>query len=86
MSHELNYYICRVEHGLSAAEQRAADQRLGEVAAALADLSQLVARSLGRGLRVVPGLGRVKRPGIGATVAVARPGRVLRGDGQCSTC
>lgn len=70
MSYQLNYYIYRLEHGRSAAEERAADQSMGELAAALADFRHVVAGSFGRGLRVVPGLARTKHPGKTATVAV----------------
>ena len=39
------YYLYRLEHGLSAAEQRAVDQRTGELAAALADARSTVTHS-----------------------------------------
>ena len=38
MVYTLSYQMYRCEHGLSAAEQRAADVRAGEAAAALRDL------------------------------------------------
>jgi hypothetical protein len=38
MMYSLSYQMCKYEHGLSAAEQRAADVRAGEVAAAARDL------------------------------------------------
>jgi hypothetical protein len=38
MVYTLSYQIYKYEHGLSAAEQRAADVRAGEAAAALRDL------------------------------------------------
>jgi hypothetical protein len=38
MFHPLSYQLYRYERGLSAAEQRAADVRAGEAAAALRDL------------------------------------------------
>jgi hypothetical protein len=65
------YYIYRLEHGLSAAEQRAADQRAGELAAALADVRGAVALSLSRGLGALKALGRVNRRRIEASVAAA---------------
>ena len=55
------YYIYRLEHGLSVAEQRAADQRMGELAAALADVRAGVGLSLGRGLGALRALGRAGR-------------------------
>jgi hypothetical protein len=70
MSYQLNYYVYRLEHGLSAAEQRAADLSAGQMAAALAEFRRLVAGSLGRGLRTVRGLGRLSRTGKATTVAV----------------
>lgn len=65
------YYIYRPEHALSAAEQRAADQRIGELAAALADVRSAVALSLCRGLGALNALGRVKCTRKEASVAVA---------------
>jgi hypothetical protein len=38
MPYPLSYQLYKYEHGLTAAEQRAADLRTGEVAAALRDL------------------------------------------------
>jgi len=38
MAYTLSYQMYKCEHGLSAAEQRAADVRAGEAAAALRDL------------------------------------------------
>ena len=55
------YYFYRLEHGLSAAEQRAADQRGGELAAALADVRGAVALNLCRGLGALKAIGRVNR-------------------------
>jgi hypothetical protein len=63
------YYIYGPEHGLSAAEQRTADQRTGELAAALADVRGAVALSLCRGLGALKALGRMTRTGKKATVA-----------------
>ena len=65
------YYIYRLEHGLSAAEQRAADQRAGEVAAALADVRGAVALNLRRGLGALKAPGRVNRRRREAGVAAA---------------
>lgn len=65
------YYIYRLEHGLTAAEQRAADQRIGELAAALADLRGAVALSLSRGLGALKALGRADRTSKEASVAEA---------------
>ena len=59
------YYIYRREHGLSAAEQRAADQRIGELAEALADVRSAVAQSLRRRLGFL-------RPWAGRTVRAKR--------------
>jgi hypothetical protein len=66
------YYFYRLEHGLSAAEQRAADQRAGELAAALADARGAVALNLCRGLGALKDLvGRVNRRRKAASVAAA---------------
>ena len=43
MSYQLNHFTYRVEHGFTAAEQRAVDQRTGELAAGLAGLRQFMA-------------------------------------------
>jgi hypothetical protein len=56
MVYTLSYQMYKYEHGLSAAEQRAADVRAGEAAAALA-AARAAAR---RGLRLRPG--RAFRP------------------------
>jgi hypothetical protein len=74
MLYTLSYQTYKYEHGLSAAEQRAADVRVGEVAAALRDLRLC----LGRGFR----LRHRVRPARGAADAVtgsvaAAPTRVL---------
>jgi len=69
------YYIYRLEHGLSAAEERAADQRIGELAAALADVRSAVAQSLCRGLGGLRALGSVSRPRKEASVAAGLAGR-----------
>lgn len=67
------YYIYRLEHGLSAAEQRAADQRLGEMAAALGQLRSAVAHSVSRGLGTLKRLSKVNSSRKQASVAAATP-------------
>ena len=69
------YYIYRLEHGLSAAEQRAADQRIGEMAAALADVRSSTVLSLRRGFGALKALGRADRTRKEASVAAAAPAR-----------
>jgi hypothetical protein len=74
MFHSPSYQLYRYEHGLSAAEQRAADVRAGEAAAALRDLRLRLGRAFGLRHRV--------RPGRGAADAVtgsrdAAPMRIL---------
>jgi hypothetical protein len=49
-----SYQLYRYEHGLSAADQRAADVRAGEAAAALRDLRLRVARMVSLRHRVRP--------------------------------
>jgi hypothetical protein len=76
MFHSLSDRLYRCEHGLSAAEQRAADVCPGEAAAALRDLRL----HLGRAFR----LRRRVRPVRGAAGAMtgsraAAPARVLPG-------
>lgn len=75
MNDYYTYRTYRLEHGLSAAEQRAADQRTGEVAKALADFRQGLLLSLGRGLgalrgRVTQGRARSRRPEPRSTAVV----------------
>ena len=55
MFHSPSYQLYRYEHGLSAAEQRAADLRAGEAAAALRDLRLRLGRAFGLRHRVRPG-------------------------------
>jgi hypothetical protein len=69
MVYPLSYQLYRQEHGLTAAEQRAADVRAGQTAAALRDLRAC----LGRSLRLRP---RV-RPARGAAGTSAAPVRFL---------
>ena len=72
MVYTLSYQMCKYENGLGAAEQRAADVRAGEAAAALRDLRLC----LGRGFR----LGRRGRPAREAADTVtASAARVLSG-------
>jgi hypothetical protein len=46
MVYSLSYQMYRFEHGLTAAEQRAADVRAGEAAALLTDLRVRLGRTL----------------------------------------
>jgi hypothetical protein len=57
MLYPLSYQLYKYEHGLTAAEQRAADLRTGEVAAALRDLRLQLGRILGLRRRVRPARG-----------------------------
>ncbi len=66
MLYTLSYQTYKYEHGLSAAEQRAADVRAGEVAAVLRDLRL----RLGRAFR----LRHRARPARGAAGAVTGSG------------
>lgn len=45
MIYQVSYQMYRYEHGLSAAEQRAADDRAGEAAAALRELGLRLGRA-----------------------------------------
>ena len=56
MSYPSSYQLYRYEHGLSAAEQRTADVRAGEAAAAARDLRLRIGRALrpGRRMRSAP--------------------------------
>jgi hypothetical protein len=69
----LSYQMYRFEHGLTAAERRAADARAGEVAAALASAAADLRLRLGRVLR----LRRRGRKAHGAGGAVAAPVRIM---------
>ena len=60
MSYQLNHFIYRGEHGLTAAGQRAADQRIGELAAGLAGLRQSMAGNVRLALGAMRGLGKPK--------------------------
>ncbi len=67
----LSYQLYKYEHGLpvTAAEQRAADVRAGEIAAALGDLRLRLGRALHRGHR--------RRQARGVADAVTAPVRFL---------
>jgi hypothetical protein len=54
MFHSPSYQLYRYEHGLSADQQRVADVRAGEAAAALRDLRLRVGRAVGRRRRIRP--------------------------------
>jgi hypothetical protein len=54
MFHPVSYQLYRYEYGLSAAEQRTADVRAGEAAAALRDLRLRLGRAFGLRHRVRP--------------------------------
>ena len=69
MLYTLSYQLYKYEHGLSAAEQRAADVGAGEAAAALRDLRL----SLGHAFR----LRRRVRPACGAADAVTGSGAAV---------
>jgi len=74
MVYTLSYQMYKYEHGLSAAEQRAADVRAGEAAAALRELRLRLGRTLRPRRRVRSGYGAADAaPGSGA----AAPARVL---------
>jgi hypothetical protein len=76
MVYTLSYQMYMYEHGPSAAEQRAADVRAGEAAAALRDLRL----HLGRVFRPLPRV-RHARVAAGAVTGsgAAAPTRVLSG-------
>jgi hypothetical protein len=57
MVYTLSYQMYKSEHGLSAAEQRAADVRAGETAAALRDLRLCLGRAFRLRHRVRPARG-----------------------------
>ena len=81
MAYTLSYQMYRCEHGLSAAEQRAADIRAGEAAAALRDPRLHLGRSIR--LRNLTRLARLAhlarrvRPAREAADAVTASARVL---------
>ncbi len=55
MMYSLSYQLYKYEHGLTAAEQRTADLRTGETAAALRSLWLRLGRGLRPGHRMAPG-------------------------------
>ena len=57
MVYTLSYQMYKYEHGLTAAEQRAADVRAGQTAAALRDLRLRLGRSVRLRRRVRPARG-----------------------------
>jgi hypothetical protein len=67
MVYTLSYQMYKYEHGLTAAEQRAADVRAGEAAAALRDLRLRLGRTIRPRHRV-----RLARGAADATTASAR--------------
>ena len=67
MVYTLSNQLYKYEHGLSAAEQRAADVRAGEAAATLRDLRLCLGQAVGRRHR-----GRSARATAGAMTASAR--------------
>lgn len=69
MVYTQSYQLYKYEHGLTAAEQRAADIHAGQVAAELKNLGRCLGRPFGLLRRAVPG-----RPPAGA---VSAPGRAL---------
>jgi hypothetical protein len=69
MLYTLSYQMYKCEHDLTAAEQRAADVRMGEAAAALRDLRFCLGRIFRLGHRV--------RPACGAAGAMTASVRVL---------
>ena len=65
------YYIYRLERGLSAAERQATDHRIGELAAAAAELRSSMAGELRRRLSVLSASVRAVRKLKGTGVAAA---------------
>ena len=74
MLYTLSYQMYKYEHGLTAAEQRAADVRVGEAAAALRDLRLHLGRAVRLRRRVRP-VRRAAGPVTGGRAAA--PTRVL---------
>ena len=74
--YSMSYQMYKCEHGLTtAAEQRAADVRAGEVAAALSDALRNLRSGLGRAFHP----GRRVRSAPGTAGAAAAPARALSG-------
>jgi hypothetical protein len=74
MVYTLSYQMYKYEHGLAAAEQRAADVRAGEAAAALRDLRLHLRRTFGLRHRVRPARGAA---GAATGSGAAAPTRIL---------
>ena len=74
MLYTLSYQTYKYEHGLSAAEQRAADIRAGEAAAALRDLRLCLGRAFRLRHRVLPARGAA---GAATGSGAAGPTRIL---------
>lgn len=72
MFHPPSYQLYRYEHGLSAAEQRAADVRAGEVAAGLRDLRLCLGRAFRLRHRVQPARGAAGAMSASQATAPAR--------------
>lgn len=76
MVYTLSYQMYKYEHGISAAEQRAADVRAGEAAAALRDLRLRLGRAFRLRHRVLAARGT---SGAVPGSETAAPTRVLSG-------
>jgi hypothetical protein len=74
MNQYLVYCKYLLEHGLSAAEEEAADRRRAERAAAAGVVRGAVGRSVWRGLGGVKALGRMARTSTRVSVATGRAG------------
>ena len=82
MVYPLSYQQYKHERGLTAAEQRAADVRAGETAAALRDLRACLGRGFRLRHRVRPARGAADTVDRSGTVPVKCPAE----EGQCVTC
>jgi hypothetical protein len=71
MVYTLSYQMYKYEHGLSVAEQRAADVRAGEAAAARAAALAAARAVVQGGLRLRPGRALRSRPGVRSAPAAA---------------
>jgi len=83
MLYTQSYQLYKYEHGLTAAEQRAADVRAGETAAALAATRAAAVAATTGALRLCLGwafrLGHHARPASGAADAKTASAQVLSG-------
>ena len=79
MVYTLSYTMYKYEHGLTAAEQRAADVRAGEAAAVRRDLRLRLRRAFR------PGVPRTAGPRGGSRVGTGPVGCSVE-EGQCVTC